>query len=68
MECRKERRTVERKDEGREEVRIKDGWKEGMKKRKEGTREVKLLRYVITAVYGGGSFFKPNYHMLLCGR
>lgn len=45
-----------------------EGRKEGMKKRKEGTREVKLLCYVITAVYGGGSFFKPNYHMLLCGR
>lgn len=47
-----------------------EGRKEAMKKRKEGTREVKLLGYVITAVYGGGSFFffKPNYHMLLCGR
>lgn len=34
-----------------------EGRKEAMKKGKEGTREVKLLRYVITAVYGGGSFF-----------
>lgn len=31
MKCRKERRTVERKDEGRKEVRMKDGWKEGRK-------------------------------------
>lgn len=31
-----------------------------------GTRVV--IHYVITAVYGGGTFLKPNYHMLLCGR